>query len=123
MLEITINETVYKFKFGLGFIRDLDKKISVKVRDGINEDIGLNYIMAKVMNGDAVALVEVLDTANKYAGDPRITKKQLEDYIEDENTDIDELFQNTIDFFGKSNATKKLAENLMQELKKEQEAQ
>lgn len=118
MLEITIDDKVYKFKFGLGFVRDLDKKMSVEIQNGIRENIGLNYTMAKVFEGDALALVDVLDLANKYAGEPRVNRNLLENYIEDESTDIDQLFEQVIYFFEQSNATKTLAKSLKAELLK-----
>lgn len=120
MLEFTINDTVYSFKFGIGFVRELDKTASVEVQHGLREDIGLNYQMAKVYNGDLVALVDVLDLANKYADKPRITKHLLEEFLEDETTDIDEVFKQVLDFFEASNATKGTAKLLKAELEKGQ---
>ena len=35
-----------------------------------------------------------------------MTQKELESYIEDETTDIEALFAQVVDFFGKANATK-----------------
>ena len=47
---------------------------------------------------------------------PRITKQELEAYIEDPDTDIDKLFDDVIGFFKESNATKKRAEKLFKSL-------
>lgn len=121
MFELTINGEVYNFKFGIGFVKDMNKSMQVTLSNGVKADAGLEYVMGQMYDGDVLALIEVLDTANKYAPAPRVTKKSLEEFIEDENTDIDELFKTVIDFFGKSNATKKKANALVEEIKKQME--
>lgn len=109
MFEITINGTVYKFKFGIGFVREVSSKNQTTFENGVKADIGLQYIIAMLQTEDVLTLVEVLDLANKYAGEPRITTDVIEEYLEDENTDIDKLFGDVLGFFEKSNATKKKA--------------
>lgn len=106
MFELTIDNTVYKFKFGIGFVREIDQREQV-TQNGVTENAGLSVAIAHIIDGNVLALVDVLDLANKYAGEPRLTRKQIETYIEDENTDIDSLFESVMNFFGKSNATKK----------------
>lgn len=123
MFEITIKDTVYKFKFGIGFVKEIDKKFTKPI-DGVpgrTEEIGLDYYIAKVLAGDVIALVDVLELANKYAAEPRITKRILEDYLEDEDTDIDRIFEDTISFFEKSNATKKRAAQILEAVRKASE--
>lgn len=121
MLELTINDTVYEFNFGMGFLREINKKVSTPVDglQGVKKDIGLQYMIASVIDGDIDALVEILDVANK-GRESRITRSLLDSYIEDENTDIDELFGKVIDFLKQSNATKKVAMNLLQAIENQQ---
>lgn len=107
MFEITINGTVYKFKFGIGFVREVSGRRQVTLDSGVKEDVGLEYIIAKIQEGDILTLVDVLDLGNKYAGEPRLTRSVIEGYLEDENTDIERLFDDVLGFFEKSNATKK----------------
>ena len=109
MFELTIKGTVYQFNFGIGFVREINKTLQ-KPADGIpgaKEDIGLAFKMAQVISGDVIALVEVLDVANK-GKDPRITQQILDEYIDDESTDIDKLFEDVKDFFRTANATRKV---------------
>ena len=73
----------------------------------MKEDVGLEYVIAKIQEGDILTLVDVLDLGNKYAGEPRLTRSVIEEYLEDENTDIERLFDDVLGFFEKSNATKK----------------
>jgi hypothetical protein len=52
---------------------------------------------------------------------PRITQDQLDNYIDDEETNIDFLFDDVLEELKKSNATKKKAEKLLENYQKEQE--
>ena len=74
-------------------------------------NVGAKYLMAQVMSDDVEALCDVLMTANK-GENPRLTQKELESYIEDETTDIEALFAQVVDFFGKANATKMVYKEL-----------
>lgn len=110
MFELTINDQVYQFKFGLGFIREVNKQKSKPV-DGMpdeKQDVGLQFAVASLIDEDPIALVDILDIANKTEK-PRVTRALLDSYIEDENTDIDALFKEVLDFLCKANATKKTA--------------
>lgn len=117
VFEITVNEVVYQFKFGMGFMREINKKIAMPVENikDVKKNIGLRYYAAGLIDGDIEALVDVLDMANKgYI--PRVTRAMLDDYIDAEDTDIDALFETVLDFFKTSNATKKTVMSLLQEV-------
>ena len=114
MLELTIKGTVYQFNFGMGFMRAINKLVGTPV-DGlpdVKKNIGLQYYIAGVIDGDVEALVDVLDMANKN-NEPRVTRDLLDSYIDDEETDIDALFDTVLDFLEKTNATKKVVANLL----------
>lgn len=117
MFELTIEGNVYQFNFGMGFLREMNKKVSSPV-DGLKDvkkNIGLNYIVSGVIDGELEDLVELLDCANKGQS-PRVTKALLDSYIDDENTDIDALFESVIDFLKKTNATKNTTKELLEVL-------
>ena len=119
MMELTINDQVYAFNFGMGFMRKINKTL-VKPIDGIpgeKENIGLQFRIAGVISGDVEALVCVLDAANE-GQNPRVTQALLDSYIDDEETDIDALFDTVIDFLKKANATKKTTLKLLEEYNK-----
>ena len=120
MFELTINDKVYQFNFGLGFRRELDPTITRKI-DGVNgkvEHLGMQFAIAGVMDGDLEDIVNVLDIANK-GFEPRITRKELEAYVESEDTDIDTLCEKLLDFLKRANVTKKTVARL-QEMAEEQ---
>ena len=110
MFELTIKGTVYPFNLGIGFVREINKTVKVEM-SGVKEDAGLTMAMTHLYDGSVIALVDILDFANK-GREPRLSKQDLEDYIEDPDTDIEKLFDDVIGFFTKSNATKKQAAKL-----------
>lgn len=113
MFELTIKDEVYQFNFGIGFVREINKTVQ-KPADGIpgvKEDIGLAYKMGQIISGDVIALVEVLDVANK-GQKPRLTKQMIEEHIDDPDTDIDKLFEDVMGFFRTANATKKIMKKM-----------
>lgn len=104
--EIEMNGTMYAFNFGMGFLKAINSRATEKVpNSNYSVNVGAKYLMAQVMSDDVEALCDVLMTANK-GENPRLTQKELETYIEDEATDIEALFAQVVDFFGKANATK-----------------
>ena len=107
MFELTINEKVYPFRFGIGFLREIDKTRVQKLEDGSTANVGLQYAVAALIDEDPLQVVEILDIANKLETANRVKKKDLEAYIEDENTDFEGLCKDILDFFAKNNVTKK----------------
>ena len=110
--EIEMNGTMYAFNFGMGFLKAINSRATEKVpNSNYTVNVGAKYLMAQVMSDDVEALCDVLMTANK-GENPRLTQKELETYIEDEATDIEALFAQVVDFFGKANATKMVYKEL-----------
>ena len=81
--------------------------------------MGFNYKFAGILNGDVEALIDVLDLANKGM-EPRVTRKILDSYIEDEDTDIDAVFEEVLDFLKKANCTKNTVRKILEEIEKEE---
>lgn len=113
MFELTINNEVYEFHFGMLFLRELDKTVSVPVdgMPGTRANVGMRYTIAKVIDGDLTALSEILLLANK-GKKPRLTQAELDQYIESEDTDIDKLFEDVINFFERANVSKRVTREL-----------
>jgi hypothetical protein len=110
--EIEMNGTMYAFNFGMGFLKAINSRATEKVpNSNYSVNVGAKYLMAQVMSDDVEALCDVLMTANK-GENPRLTQKELESYIEDEATDIEALFAQVVDFFGRANATKMVYKEL-----------
>lgn len=120
MFELTINNTVYQFNFGMGFMREIDPTITKPI-DGIKgkvQNLGLQYAIAGIIDGDVTTLADVLLRANK-GFTPRLTQAEIESHIENENTDIDALFDDVLVFLKTANVTKKTAQTLLEAIENE----
>ena len=112
-MELTIENKTYNFRFGIGFVRYLDGKSSIE-QNGVQFGIGLETLIPNLLTGNTVTLSDCLFVANRTEN-LRITQEQLDNYIDNENTDIDALFEDVLKELKKSNATKKKAEMLLKE--------
>ncbi len=119
-MELTINNKVYNFKAGMGFLRKANKLVTKKV-DGTKKEkeIGMAVLAAGLIDGDVEDLLTVLNLTNE-GQDPRVTMAELEGYIEDESTDIDTLFESVLDFLSQANVCKKTIANLMERIAEQQ---
>ena len=120
MFELTINDTVYQFNFGMGFLRELDPTVTKPI-DGIHgkvQNLGVQYAIAGIIDGDINALEDVLLRANK-GFEPRLTQKVLDSYVEDSDTDLDKLFDDVMGFLKKANVTKKTVQSLLEAIENE----
>lgn len=114
MFELTINGVVYQFKFGIGFVREINKRV-VKNVEGTTakQELGLQYAVAGLIDEDVVALVDVLELANRTER-PRVSRNALDEYMDDESTDISAVCRDVLDFLSRNNASKKTTEAVMQ---------
>lgn len=108
MYDIEINGTSYPVKFGMHFIREMNQRVTVSMDawGGKEENVGLNYYIAKLMDGDLEALQQILFVANKTET-PKLNISMLNNWFEDENTDIDAIFKQVTDFLSEANCTKR----------------
>lgn len=108
MMELEMNGQRYGFKFGLGFLREMNKKVTMPDESvpKKNKEVGFKYYAALFLDDDVPALIEILETANK-GQEPRVTNQVICDYIDDPDTDLDALFEEVKDFLLKANATRK----------------
>ena len=109
IFELEIKEKMYKFKFGLGFMREIDAKKKQDV-NGLEKNVGLIQAVAGIMDGELDTLADVLFIANKTEN-PRLTMGAIDEYLENVE-DLDGLFETVLDFLSKANATKKTVANL-----------
>lgn len=124
MYELTINGNVVSFNFGMGFLREINKNtiIPVEGMQGVTKNVGLRYSVMKLIDSDVETLVDVLDIANKGC-DPRMTRKVFDTFIEDADTDIDEVFEKVLGFLKIANATKKETMEVLNAVEKGREKQ
>lgn len=122
MFELTIKGQVYQFNFGMGFLREINKKVGTPV-DGlpdVKKNVGLRYKLAGLFDGDLEDLTEILLAANKGMS-PRLSVENLDYYIDNECEDVEALFAEVIDFLKNVNACKKTM-NELQEMADQEKA-
>ena len=97
----------------MGFLREANKTVSEKINNATDKkkDVGATYMIAGIIDGDPEDLVNALDLANKGQS-PRVTRALLDSYVESTDTDIDQLFEDVLDFLERANVTKKIVERL-----------
>lgn len=118
-MDIVINGVSYPLRFGMKFLREVDKRITVPVPNmpGVTEDAGLRYMIADIMDGSVEQLASAIFTASK-AENPTLTMPAIEAFLEDENTDIDQVFEDILNFFATANVTKKTYRNMVEAMEK-----
>ena len=124
MFELTINDTVYPFRFGMGFLREINKRVEMTYDEdtGAKRNIGLYYTIIDLMDGVLETLEDVLLAANQ-GEQPRLQRTALDAYLEDENTDVDQLFADVLDFFERANCTKNTLTKVREFVEKRQAEQ
>lgn len=124
MIEMVINDNVYQFSFGMGFLRDVNRIIKAPI-DGVpgaQKNVGMRFMMASLIDHEPEALAEVLKLANKGFL-PRLTDKEIDLHLDNPDTDIDKLFDDVKDFLLNSNATKNDARQVVEAIEKEKRRQ
>lgn len=119
-MELEINGEVYAFKAGFAFIREAEP-IKKQKQNGTEQNVGLNYILGSLYDGDVDALLLTLDLMNK-GQTPRVTKADLESYIENCD-DIEHTFKDVMDFLQDANCTRTKARKFYKMVQEMEERQ
>lgn len=118
MFELEINGVTYQFKFGMRFMREMNKRQTRKI-EGLDkeEPIGLSMAIARILDEDLDALYDVLREANT-GFEPRLGQVPFDEWIESDSTDVDAVFKKVLDFFDRSNCTKKTYQRVKEQADK-----
>ncbi len=108
MNTIDIMGTAYPVRFGMNFIREINGRVTTEIEGWgkTEEKVGLRYYIAHLIDGDLEALQQIIFVANKTES-PKLNISLINDWFEDEETDIDAVFDMVMDFLSKANCTKK----------------
>ena len=109
--ELVINGQTYEFKFGMAFVREIDKR-HIRELNGMIQNIGLAYKVAELTDGNLEALFDVLYVANK-GFTPRLEQSTFDAWVENPDTDIEEVFKAVINFLEMSNCTKRITKQIL----------
>lgn len=118
-MEITIKGQSYPLRFGLKFVKEVNGREMAPVDGliGVEQGIGLNLMIANIIDGSAEDLASAILTANKTE-EPRIKEDDLLEFLEDDATNIDEVFEKVLGFFEKANCTRKMFRNVQKSVER-----
>lgn len=114
-MQLTINGKVYNFKFGIGFIRELDKKFPTEF-DGMKFGFSLQTKVAELYAGNVAALADVLFVAN-FTDKERVKQAELDSFLETTD-ELDSIFNDVISELKENNAGKKVIKTMEEKMKK-----
>lgn len=97
-MELTINEKKVELKFGVRFLRELDKIASVE-NSGIKFGMGLSRSILGLRAYDAAVLADVLYAAS-YG---KVGQATIDNYL-DNCEDLEKIFDDVIKEISESNA-------------------
>lgn len=121
-MQLEINGTTYEFRFGIGFMKEIQSRYKEMASISVAIPSGFKYVVASMLDGHIEDLFDILYTSNKTEK-PRITEKALMEYLEDESTDIESLIEQVKTFLLQANASKSLMNQIMEALAEEAEAE
>ena len=107
-MQITIGKDTYDLNFGVRFVRELDKVAGMTISvQGVTQTfgMGLTVCLPSLQQYDPATLSDVLYCA-AWDNKRRPTRKMIDDFIDDENTDIVSLFDDVLKEMNKANAVK-----------------
>ena len=96
-MQLEINGTTYEFRFGIGFMKEIQSRYKEMASISVAIPSGFKYVVASMLDGHIEDLFDILYTANKTEK-PRITEKALMEYLEDESTNVESLIQEVKDY-------------------------
>lgn len=116
-LRLNENKTV-EVKFGVGFVRELDKNHPLEAK-GIKLGMSLSMKIPEILGGDVASLSDVLYTGT-FLEKERPTQTEIDNFI-DEHENIEALFDEVIKALEESNAGKRILKQNRENLKKQNE--
>lgn len=111
----------YRVRFGVGFVRELDKKYYVQNNTSVKYGLGIETQVPLLLTGDPVTLSEFLYVGT-CAEEKRPAPADVDAFI-DGVEDVEVLFDEVIEELKKSNATRVKVGKLQNSLKEQEEAE
>lgn len=104
-MQLTINEKTVNVRFGVGFVRELDKRFPLEAK-GVKLGMVLSMKIPEILGGDVASLSDVI-----YAGTvlekERPLQQEIDEFI-DNHSDIEALFDEVLKELEESNAGKRI---------------
>ena len=118
-----INGKLYDFNFGLGFVREIDRRETIQDNNKKTQNVGLSYAIAGLVDGDFEKYIDCMLAGNKFSNGEKLTRPEIENWMESDDFDFEKECTDLLDFFGKCNFTKKKTESVVKEAERIREYQ
>lgn len=117
-----IDGKIRSFKFGIGFAREIDKTKKVKGENGEEQNMGLTYAIAGLIDQDFEKLIDCLMLGHKYGDDSeKLSRTQIEAWLDSDETTLERECTDLLDFFESANFTKKKTQELKEAMIKNEQ--
>lgn len=107
-MQIKIKNKDYDLNFGVKFVRELDKIAGMKIeRNGVAQRFGMGVTLTlpSLNQYDPATLATVLYCAT-WDNKNRPSLNDIDDFIDDPDTDLEKIFKDVLDEMNKANAIK-----------------
>lgn len=102
-MELIIRDKTYPLKANFAFLNAIEKTYTQKVDGGMLVDVGLAKAIAGMQEaGDIRCLVDILLALNS-SQNPRLSKAELESWLEEDCEDVEALCAEVIGFLSRAN--------------------
>lgn len=92
MQTLKIGRTTYPLYFGMDFIREIDKKYGIE-ENKIQIGLGLVIVIARLKLMDIVTIADLIQAATCTLKQ-QPSKREIEEFLSEEETDLEELAEN-----------------------------
>jgi hypothetical protein len=101
-MELTIKGKKRQLNFGVGFVRNLDKKYGMANTAGFNLGLALTKAIPALRSYDPAVLAEVI----QCACDTSISLADVDAFLDNPDTDIEKVFDDVLKELSEANAVK-----------------
>ena len=95
-----INGKLYDFNFGLGFVREIDRRETIQDNNTKTQNVGLSYAIAGLVDGDFEKYIDCMLAGNKFSNGEKLTRPEIENWMESDDFDFEKECEDLLNFFG-----------------------
>lgn len=104
-MKIVLKDKEVELKFGVGFVRELDKLREIDNGKGIKFGAGLMLVLPMLKTLDPAALADVLLASAKATAKFKVSQSDVDNWV-DEQANLEAVFDDVNEELTKSNAVK-----------------
>lgn len=113
-MQITIGKKEYSLNFGVRFVREIDKLVGVEMSiQGTKQSLGFGLTKAVLgLKSYDSAMLSTIVYAAAWDNKKRPSQTEVDNFLDNPNTDIEKIFDDVTAEMMKANAVKVATKNL-----------